>query len=267
MGDCRPEEQGMGTVGVICPPLSQSRRGARSERPRQSLDCRRVWPRPAAFFRVPNNTSHRLRTAALGLATLLICFVAVGAAADDSAAESVTISGRVVDDGSQGVSGIFVELVPAPAGGDRQTAMTGNEGAYSIKVPKGWTGRVRPRQNACAVYSPESRPYTKVTADQASQDYHAAYRTVVISGRVTDASGQGIPGVTIGGLSAFTGTTYVAVVTGTDGYYRHRVLCGFSHPEVKPAKPNYAFVPVSRVYSGVTADLANQDYQAIRRPP
>ncbi len=161
---------------------------------------------------------------------------------------------------------MILEYVPVLPDGDRQAA-TGADGTYSIKVPRGWTGRVRPKRIACAAFSPESRSYTKVVADRPGQDYHAAYRTVVISGRVTDASGTGMAGVTIGGLAAFTGTTYVTVVTGPDGFYRHRVLCGFSHPEVKPAKPNYAFVPVSRNYSGVTADLINQDYQAVRRPP
>jgi hypothetical protein len=196
-----------------------------------------------------------------------MCFAIGGAAAYDSAAESVAISGRVVDDGSTGVSGVLVELSPTGSGGGRQSAITGTDGTYSIKVQKGWTGRVRPKATACIIYSPESRSYTNVSADQSNQDYRTGYRTVVISGRVTDSSGNGIPGVTIGGLTAFTGTTYITVVTGPDGSYRHRVLCGFSHPEIKPAKPNHAFTPVSRNYSGVTADLVNQDYQGSRGSP
>jgi hypothetical protein len=196
-----------------------------------------------------------------------MCFAIGGAAAYDSAAESLVISGRVVDDGSTGVSGVLVELSPAVPGGGRQTAITGTDGTYSIKVQKGWTGRVRPKSTACIIYSPESRSYTNVSTGQSGQDYRTGYRTVVIAGRVTDASGKGIPGVTIGGLTAFTGTTYITVVTGPDGFYRHRVLCGFSHPEIKPAKPNHAFTPVSRNYSGVTADLVNQDYQGSRGSP
>ncbi len=200
------------------------------------------------------------------LAALLLIPIG-GAQAYTLPAESVTIAGRVVDDGFRGVSGVLVELTPAPESGGRQTAVTGTDGAYTVKVPKGWTGRVRPRQTACAAYSPESRSYTKVTGDQPSGDYQISYRTVLIAGRVTDSSGKGIPGVTIGGLAAFTGTTYVTVVTGPDGFYHHRVLCGFSHPEIKPAKPGYVFIPVSRSYSGVTADLASQDYQGSLRTP
>ncbi len=266
MRECRPEEQGMGTGGVICLPLRRSRRGPSSERTRQPLD-RCVGPRPSALFRVQSNASLRLRAAALGLAAVLLCFESGRTAAYGSTAESATISGRIVDDGSQGVSGVLVELTPVPAGGGRQKVVTGTDGAYSIKVPKGWAGMVRPKAAVCAVYSPESKSYTNVTADRPSQDYQVSYRTVLISGRVTDSSGKGIPGVTIGGLAAFTGTTYVTVVTGPDGSYRHRVLCGFSHPEVKPAKPNCVFTPVSRSYSGVTADLVNQNYQGSRQPP
>lgn len=266
MRDCRPEEQGMGTEGVICPPLSQSRRGAPSERPRQPLDCR-VWPRPLAFFRVQNNTSQSLRTAALGLACLLVCFETAGAAVDNSAAESVTISGRIVDDGARGVSGVLVEVIPAVPSGDRQTVTTGTDGAYSAKVREGWAGRVRPKPAACTFYSPESKSFANVGADQPNQNFQTGFKTVLISGRVTDSSGKGIPGVVIGGLTSFTGTTYVTVVTGPDGSYRQRVLCGFSHPGIKPEKPSHVFRPVSRSYSGVSTDLVNQDYQGSPRTP
>jgi hypothetical protein len=201
------------------------------------------------------------------LAPLLMLIAIGGARAYDLLAESVTISGRVVDDGARGVSGVLVELIPAVPSGDRQTVTTGADGTYSAKVQKGWTGRVRPKPTACAVYSPESKSYANLGVDQPNQNYQAGFKTVVISGRVADSAGKGIPGVVIGGLTAFTGTTYVTVVTGPDGSYRQRVLCGFSHPEIKPVKPNHVFRPVSRSYSGVSTDLVNQDYQGSQRAP
>ena len=201
----------------------------------------------------------------LSLAARLISACSPGAAADDSAASSVTVSGRIIDDSSRGLSGVQVELSPGMPGGGGQTVVTGADGSYSIKVPKGWTGRVRLKAAACTVYTPASRAYANISTDQMNQDYRSGYRTVVISGRVTDSSGEGIPGVTISGLTAFTGTSYVTVTTGPAGFYRHTVMCGFSHPEIKPVKPGHVFSPVSRVYSNVSADLVNQDYRASRQ--
>jgi len=202
----------------------------------------------------------------LSLTAQLLSVGSVDAAAYDSAAESVTISGKILDDGSKGLSGVQMEFSPGLPGGGGQTVVTGSDGTYSVKVRKGWTGRARPKAAVCTVYAPASRSYTSISADQSNQDYQSGYRMVVISGRVTDSLGKGIPGVTMSGLTAFTGTSYVTVTTGPDGSYRHTVMCGFSLPAVKPVKPNHVFSPVSRNYTTVTADMVNQDYQGSGQP-
>ncbi len=177
--------------------------------------------------------------------------------------ELVSVSGKITDDRARGLPGVQLELSPEVPEG--RTVVTGADGTYAIKVRKGWTGRVTPKATGCTIYTPASRAYTNVSADQSNQDYQSGYRTVVISGRVTDSSGKGIPGVTIRGLTVFTGTSYVTVTTGPDGCYRHVVMCGFSHPEVKPVKPGHDFSPVSRGYVHVTADMSNQDYRGVRQ--
>jgi hypothetical protein len=75
----------------------------------------------------------------------------------------------------------------------------------------------------------------------------------MISGYVRDASGAGIPDVTM----TFAGLGPVS--TNSNGYYERLVPYGWSGT-VTPSKACYSFSPGSRTYSNVTSDQANQDY-------
>ncbi|SFF56468.1 carboxypeptidase-like regulatory domain-containing protein [Thermoflexibacter ruber] len=72
--------------------------------------------------------------------------------------------------------------------------------------------------------------------------------TITISGRITNSSGQGISGVSIGGTT-----------TNSTGNYSITVSVGYSGI-LTPILNAHAFSPASRSYYSVTTNQVNQDY-------
>ncbi len=89
-----------------------------------------------------------------------------------------------------------------------------------------------------------------------SEDAAKFTTTPVISGRLCRSDGMGVRGVAVS--ASHGGQTDV---TDADGFYEVRVPYGWSGL-VRPQNVNYAFVPGKRSYSGVTYDLADQDFNA-----
>ena len=58
--------------------------------------------------------------------------------------------------------------------GVSKTAVSDSAGNYTLSVPNGWSGNVTP-SHACFTFSPSSRSYSNVTANEPSQDYTAAF--------------------------------------------------------------------------------------------
>ncbi|MCP4152054.1 MAG: hypothetical protein GY757_30210 [bacterium] len=77
-----------------------------------------------------------------------------------------------------------------------------------------------------------------------------------ISGQVS-SGGSGVEGVKLS-FSNNAGTAY----TDTSGNYSHDVPTGWSGV-VTPTASDYTFRPADRTYTGVSADLAGQDYDAV----
>lgn len=80
------------------------------------------------------------------------------------------ISGYVRHEAENPKSGIILHGFPAEV-------TTGTQGEYTVEVPLGWSGEVRPISDALT-FTPESRSYTTVTQDYTNENYTAA----VISG-------------------------------------------------------------------------------------
>ena len=83
-----------------------------------------------------------------------------------STSSTVRISGYVRD-GQTGIAGVIVST-----GGSGPAAVTNSAGAYSLDVPKGWSGVVAP-QHPEYRFDPLSRSYSGVTVAQTAQDYAA----------------------------------------------------------------------------------------------
>jgi hypothetical protein len=156
-----------------------------------------------------------------------------------------TITGRVTS-GSLGLQGVVIGGLPG-------NPVTNSNGDYSASVAYGWSGTATPSK-AGYTFVPLTRAYSNVTASQSGQDYAATENVVMraISGRVTSVGGSGLAGVAMGGLPGNPSTD------GT-GAYNASVSNGWSG-RATPSKAGYIFAPGYVDYSGVGADMPNQNY-------
>jgi type II secretory pathway component GspD/PulD (secretin) len=173
---------------------------------------------------------------------LLIC-IALFCPPDTSV--QAAIKGRMITytiSGSVGLSG--VEMKGLPDG----PVITDQNGFYSTTVDYGWKGTVTPSMEGYT-FEPASRPYSKVTSDQSSQDYTAQVITFTISGK-TDLDGvvmNGLPGNPI---------------TGSDGTYQATVEYGWSGTVI-PTKEGYKFTPDQKPYTAIKNNQTNQNYKGV----
>jgi outer membrane protein assembly factor BamB len=162
------------------------------------------------------------------------------------------ISGHITDSGGAGLEGV---LVSANNGGGSDT--TDSVGYYEVTVPYDWWGTVTPTKEGWG-FTPSSRSYGNVTADQSNEDYSGIQPTV--SGYIKDGLGTGIDGVLVSADNG--GGSYT---TAADGYYEITLPYLWSGT-VTPAKAGWAFDPNHRAYENLTADEPGQDYTAFAPP-
>ena len=148
--------------------------------------------------------------------------------------------------GNAGVAGATLGYTD----GSAKTATADGNGAYSFTVSYSWSGTVTPSKTGYS-FSPVSKSYTNVLADQAAQTYTATAITYTISGNA------GVSGAT---LSYTDGSAKTATADGT-GAYSFPVSFGWSGT-VTPTKTGYTFSPVSKAYTNVLADQTAQTYSA-----
>jgi len=158
------------------------------------------------------------------------------------------ISGTVRIEGS-GLEGVEMSGLPG-------NPKTNSYGFYSGTVNYGWSGTVTPSLDGYT-FSPPSRSYTNVAADQKDQNYTATGITYRISGWVKIAERIGLGDVVMSGLPGNP-------VTNPLGYYTATVPYGWSGT-VTPTKTGYAFTPPSYTYSSVTDDQVT-NYSAAETP-
>ncbi len=127
--------------------------------------------------------------------------------------------------------------------------VTAADGTYTATVDYGFDGTATPTL-AGYTFVPATRVYTDVAANQTAQDYAATLNTYTISGTVTPA----MAGVVINGLPGNP-------VTAADGTYTATVDYGFDGTAT-PTLAGYTFVPATRVYADVAANMTAQDYAA-----
>ncbi len=182
--------------------------------------------------------------------------VTASRADQDFVAEAVmpVISGHVTDASGVGLSGVTLAF------SGTGTTATGANGNYSTAVPYGWSGTVT-ASRAGFSFDPAQRDYSNVTAGQNNQDYTAEAVSPVISGRISEPTGEGIYDVTLTFSNGGGSTT-----TDANGNYLQAVPYGWSGA-VAPAKTGFTFAPASRDYSSVTETQTGQDYSATAVSP
>jgi len=168
-----------------------------------------------------------------------------------------TISGVIAAADTTPIAGVSVA---ANNGGG--SALSDASGNYSLTVPYNWSGTVTPNM-AGYTFAPASRSYNNVIANQANQDYIGTGTPLpnpAISGVIAASDTTPIAGVSVaannGGGSA---------VTDASGSYSLTVPYNWSGT-VTPSLAGYTFAPVSRTYSSITIDQANQNYTGSGTP-
>jgi RHS repeat-associated protein len=131
-------------------------------------------------------------------------------------------------------------------------------GQYTCAVPPGWTGEVTPSL-ANYVFSPASRSYASVSANQSAQDYAATVlRHVSGTARV-----NGLPVANVA-FAATSGGSCTAA--NSAGQYSCTVPDGWTG-SVTPSHMGYSFTPASRNYTSIAADAPAEDYTATPSSP
>lgn len=162
------------------------------------------------------------------------------------------ISGTTTD-ARYGGTGFSVPLEITSLG----TVFSAASGSYGISVISGYSGTAIPHLSGGS-FVPESRTYVSVGSDYANQDY-VFYGTVppvppvtsyLISGTVTTSGSIGVSCNIVIGIGTIT-----SAASGSYGYY---VASGYSGT----TQPTYLTSPGSYVYTSVTSDQPNQDFDA-----
>ncbi len=147
--------------------------------------------------------------------------------------------------GNTGVSGVTLTYTD----GSLKTATSDGTGSYSFSVSYNWNGTVTPSL-AGYTFSPPSRPYTNVLADQTLQNYAATANFFTITGNA------GMPGVTLSYNDGAPKTTTTDAV----GNYSFVIPFSALPVTVTPVMTGFTFLPVNRSYFSVVADQPAQDY-------
>ena len=148
--------------------------------------------------------------------------------------------------GSTGTAGAGATITYT-GGSTTANATTGN---YSFTVLGGWSGTVTPSKAGYA-FTPISRSYSNLAANQTNQNYTAVADTPSISGN----AGVG------GAILSYTDGTLKTATANSSGVYTFQVSNNWSGT-VTPSKVGFSFVPGNRAYTNVVTGQVDQNYTA-----
>ncbi len=175
-----------------------------------------------------------------------------------AALKSYSISGQV-SYGATLLSGVKMTLTSTTPGFTPRVATTVS-GKYSFTgVPAGRSYVLTPTHLTYG-FTPASKSYPTLSANQTAQNFTAALRPYVVSGKVTvgTAAFSGVK-MTLTS-SSIAGFTPRAVWTDSNGNYKLTNLTYGQTYTVTPSYTTYVFTPTNRTYPGITGDKLQQNY-------
>jgi len=157
------------------------------------------------------------------------------------------ISGRITTAAGQSVNGATVTL----SGTQSSTTLSDSNGNYTFaNLASGGTFTVTPSL-APYTFIPPSQTFANLSTNQTA-DF--TIQTYTISGRVTDTTGNPVPGVTV----TISGSASVTGVTNANGDYSFINFSQGSNVTVTPSKTDilltYTFTPPSRSYTNLSSN-------------
>jgi hypothetical protein len=171
-------------------------------------------------------------------------------------ASTVMATYRVVDTGFS-ISGKITDQDQQPLANVRFnefSAKTDASGLYSVTVMPGWSGALTPARTSYT-FSPASIEFSNVQSNFTGQNFTGSQAgTYTISGAITDALNNPLPGITLNGFA-------VPVTTDANGYYSAAVSLNWSGA-ITPSDEQYTFTPASIAVSSIATDLPGQNFTA-----
>jgi type II secretory pathway component GspD/PulD (secretin) len=127
------------------------------------------------------------------------------------------------------------------------TALTNENGEFTLNVEYGWQGKLQPEKGGCT-FTPPNKPVGPVTQNLANQSFAGKMRMMTITDRIMieDEPVQGVK------ITAKPGD-YTAT-TDAKGKYTVQVPYGWTG-ELWPTKPGFEFEPASILYQNVIENI------------
>ena len=149
-----------------------------------------------------------------------------------------SINGRILN-GANGIPGVLVTL----SGSQAATTNTDANGDYSFaSLAQGGNYTVTPSLAGFA-FTPPSRTFNNLQANQTAADFTTNAVTHTLSGRVADSAGQGILGINL----TLSGTQSAVTTTDAAGNYSFAGLAHGGNFTLTPRKLTFASTPSPQV--------------------
>ncbi|HKQ77888.1 MAG TPA: carboxypeptidase regulatory-like domain-containing protein [Blastocatellia bacterium] len=178
-----------------------------------------------------------------------------------SAAQDLSISGRVATSQGAGIQGVNISVTGGPFG--PASATTDSNGNYTVsQLWPGYNYTVTPSK-AGYTFNPQNRVYNQLNENVTDADFTGSLITYAISGRVTNSQGTGISQVTVTLSGTHGGTTS----TNGNGDYSFTNLTSGGSYTVTASKTGYSFTPTNRSYTNLSANVTNAHFTIAPLPP
>ncbi len=146
--------------------------------------------------------------------------------------------------GGTGIAGVTVWLSGAQSG----SASTDASGNYTLKsLVAGGTYTVKPSKTGY-VFNPVSQTFSGLSGNQTAN--YTGTGVFTISGKVVDAGGAAVSGVTM----TLSGSQSKTATTSSTGTYSFTGLAAGGNYTVTPAKVNFTFTPPSQTFNNLGAN-------------
>jgi pimeloyl-ACP methyl ester carboxylesterase len=134
------------------------------------------------------------------------------------------------------------------------------DGMYTITVPYGWSGEVRPTSGSSVIFSPVKRLYPSIHENWLNQNY-SAQPSIKISGST------GIGGVTLTYKGIYSGGDYSNKVESEANGNYEIVVPWLWTGVVIPSYPKTSFAPTVRSYTNLVVNKSGEDYTPSEQDP
>jgi uncharacterized delta-60 repeat protein len=166
--------------------------------------------------------------------------------ADFTAIPLYSISGKISDNNGAALTAVQVSLT----GSKSATAFTDNSGNYTFTGLRADGNYTLTPSRQYYVFSPQNRTFTTLPGNQTS-NFTGTRLTYSLAGKVTDALGTGMSGVTLN----LSGTQTATTQTDSLGNYSFANVLAGGNYAVTPVRTNYSFTQPSQSVFGLTGNV------------